>query len=300
MTSTGHEHQPALSPPFAGPRRSPRGKLRRTPRALSAYSRATPPFCSPPVPTASCSTALSSRRWRAARSGPACVTSSTPTSRSCSVSRTAPRCSPPTSTRSGKPRARTTRRRRTVVSLRDAGAMLSRAEAGLAAYLMALLNWHRRHRFCANCGAPTPIAEAGYSRRCRLRRAHFPRTDPVVIMLVEHDGGLLLGRRAGWPDGGISILAGLRRAGRDARGGGRPRGERGVRDRRPRPRASYLAAVAVPVLADARVRSAQRWWRPTANDGSPTSAGSLATNSERLSPRWARSSSHRGSRSPGS
>jgi NAD+ diphosphatase len=97
-----------------------------------------------------------------------------------------------------------------IVSLREAGAALPHQEAGLAAYLMALLSWHRRHRFCANCGAWTAIREAGYSRRCpRCRTSHFPRTDPVVIMTVEHDGRMLLGHRAGWPDRRYSILAGF-------------------------------------------------------------------------------------------
>ncbi len=97
-----------------------------------------------------------------------------------------------------------------IVGLRDAGSVLSRAEGGLAAYLLALLNWHRRHRFCANCGAATTVAEAGYSRRCASCGAvHFPRTDPVVIMLVENTGRLLLGRHAEWPLGQYSALAGF-------------------------------------------------------------------------------------------
>jgi NAD+ diphosphatase len=97
-----------------------------------------------------------------------------------------------------------------LVSLRDAGTVLPHSEAGLAAYVVALLNWHRRHRFCANCGAATDVAEAGYSRRCpRCGATHFPRTDPVVIMTVEHEGRLLLGRRAGWPGGRLSVLAGF-------------------------------------------------------------------------------------------
>jgi NAD+ diphosphatase len=97
-----------------------------------------------------------------------------------------------------------------VVSLREAGALLDHAEGGLAAYVTALLNWHRRHRFCANCGTRTEIAEAGYSRHCpRCGAMHFPRTDPVVIMTVEHEGRLLLGRRAGWPPGRMSVLAGF-------------------------------------------------------------------------------------------
>ncbi len=97
-----------------------------------------------------------------------------------------------------------------LVPLRDAGAELPHAEAGLAAYLAALLGWHRRHRFCANCGAGTSIEEAGYSRHCpRCGMVHFPRTDPVVIMTVEHQGRLLLGRRSVSPPGRYSVLAGF-------------------------------------------------------------------------------------------
>jgi NAD+ diphosphatase len=97
-----------------------------------------------------------------------------------------------------------------VLGLRDAGAQLSHAEGGLAAYAVALVNWHRRHRFCANCGATTLVREGGYSRHCpNCGRDHFPRTDPVVIMLVEHDRRLLLGRRAGWPARRYSALAGF-------------------------------------------------------------------------------------------
>jgi NAD+ diphosphatase len=97
-----------------------------------------------------------------------------------------------------------------VVSLRDGGVDLPHAEAGLAAYVTALLNWHRRHGFCSNCGAATLIVEGGYSRHCpQCGTHHFPRTDPVVIMTVDHDGRLLLGRRTGWPEGRLSVLAGF-------------------------------------------------------------------------------------------
>jgi NAD+ diphosphatase len=97
-----------------------------------------------------------------------------------------------------------------VISLREAGTTLPHAEAGLAAYVSALMNWHRRHRFCANCGAPTALTDAGYSRHCPNCGAdHFPRTDPVVIMAVEHDRRLLLGHRAGAPGGLASVLAGF-------------------------------------------------------------------------------------------
>jgi NAD+ diphosphatase len=97
-----------------------------------------------------------------------------------------------------------------LISLREAGVTLARPEAGLAAYTTALLNWHRRHRFCANCGAESNIVEGGYSRLCpRCGATHFPRTDPVVIMTVEHEDRLLMGRRAGWPAGRFSVLAGF-------------------------------------------------------------------------------------------
>jgi NAD+ diphosphatase len=96
-----------------------------------------------------------------------------------------------------------------VITLRDAGAILARAEAGLAAYLTALLNWHRTNHFCSNCGTATELREAGYSRRCpNCGALHFPRTDPVVIMLVASGTRLLLGRHAGWPPRRYSVLAG--------------------------------------------------------------------------------------------
>jgi NAD+ diphosphatase len=99
----------------------------------------------------------------------------------------------------------------TVRGLRDVAAEASPEDAGLLAHATGLLNWHRRHRFCANCGAPTTMAEAGHVRVCpRCGAQHHPRTDPVVITLV-HDGDerVLLGRNASWPPGRYSTLAGF-------------------------------------------------------------------------------------------
>ncbi|WP_240504494.1 NAD(+) diphosphatase [Tsuneonella mangrovi] len=74
----------------------------------------------------------------------------------------------------------------------------------------SLVDWHARHRFCAKCGQPTALAKGGWQRNCGSCGAqHFPRTDPVTIMLVEHDGKLMLGRGLGWPEGRYSALAGF-------------------------------------------------------------------------------------------
>jgi NAD+ diphosphatase len=97
------------------------------------------------------------------------------------------------------------------IGLRQAAMVFSQEDGGLAAYTAALLNWHRRHRFCANCGQPTQVGEAGLVRSCPVCGAeHHPRTDPVVIMLVT-DGKdrLMLGRQAAWPTGRYSALAGF-------------------------------------------------------------------------------------------
>jgi NAD+ diphosphatase len=97
-----------------------------------------------------------------------------------------------------------------IASLREAGSVLAPAEAGLAAYLVALLNWHRRHRFCPACATALLVTDGGFSRACPGCGAqHFPRTDPAVIVLVEHDGRALLGRQASWPKGQYSVLAGF-------------------------------------------------------------------------------------------
>jgi len=97
------------------------------------------------------------------------------------------------------------------IGLRQAAMVFSQEDGGLAAYTAALLNWHRRHRFCANCGQPTHVTVAGLERECPACGAeHHPRTDPVVIMLVT-DGKdrLMLGRQAAWPTGRYSALAGF-------------------------------------------------------------------------------------------
>ena len=74
----------------------------------------------------------------------------------------------------------------------------------------SLVDWHARHKFCARCGAKTVLAKGGWQRNCPECQAHhFPRTDPVTIMLVEHEGRLLLGRQPRFPPRMYSALAGF-------------------------------------------------------------------------------------------
>lgn len=83
-------------------------------------------------------------------------------------------------------------------------------ELGILATAKSLLFWHGRHRFCANCGATTTVSCAGFRRDCSACSAqHFPRTDPVVIMLATRDGRCLLGRQPRFPPGVYSCLAGF-------------------------------------------------------------------------------------------
>jgi NAD+ diphosphatase len=92
------------------------------------------------------------------------------------------------------------------------GLMQSLRPDDLALYggARSLVDWHARHRFCAACGGPTSIAKGGWQRNCGACGAqHFPRTDPVTIMLVEYEGRLMLGRGLGWPEGRFSALAGF-------------------------------------------------------------------------------------------
>jgi NAD+ diphosphatase len=74
----------------------------------------------------------------------------------------------------------------------------------------AILHWHARHGFCANCGAPSRVGAAGWRRECDVcKTQHFPRTDPVVIMLAVDGDRCLLGRQARFPKGMYSALAGF-------------------------------------------------------------------------------------------
>jgi len=84
------------------------------------------------------------------------------------------------------------------------------AEAALWGTARSLIGWHNRHLFCGACGSPTASFRAGWGRKCGGCGAeHFPRVDPVVIMLAEHRGRVLVGRQPQYPAGRYSALAGF-------------------------------------------------------------------------------------------
>jgi len=83
-------------------------------------------------------------------------------------------------------------------------------EAGTYAAARSLIDWHMRHGFCARCGSATAMFRGGWGRQCLGCSAeHFPRVDPVVIMLAEHEGRVLVGRQPRYPAGRYSALAGF-------------------------------------------------------------------------------------------
>lgn len=95
-------------------------------------------------------------------------------------------------------------------ALMNALAMLPPGEGATYAAARSLIAWHARNGFCAACGGPTKLAKAGWARTCiTCGTEQFPRVDPVVIMIAEHDGRALLGRGLGWPEGRYSALAGF-------------------------------------------------------------------------------------------
>jgi NAD+ diphosphatase len=98
-----------------------------------------------------------------------------------------------------------------LVSVRDAGHLLSDRDAGVFVHATALVNWHANHPRCSRCGAVTTTSHGGHVRECPACRAqHFPRTDPAIIVLVtDSEDRCLLGRQRSWPAKRFSTLAGF-------------------------------------------------------------------------------------------
>jgi NAD+ diphosphatase len=103
--------------------------------------------------------------------------------------------------------------------LRSIGGLLDDTSAGLFTTAVALFNWRARAKFCAKCGSPTEVGNAGWASRCTgCGREEYPRTDPAVICLVHDETGqdgsqVLLARQPIWPPDRYSVLAGFVEAG---------------------------------------------------------------------------------------
>jgi NAD+ diphosphatase len=96
------------------------------------------------------------------------------------------------------------------VDVRSLSPQIAAGEAAILAEARSLIDWHARHRFCARCGSPTDMSSAGWTRRCPECRAHhYPRSDPVTIMLVVRGERALLGRNKRRPGLRFSCLAGF-------------------------------------------------------------------------------------------
>lgn len=96
-------------------------------------------------------------------------------------------------------------------------------QAAIYATARSLVDWHARHRFCANCGHPTQSRKGGWARLCDPETGgcgaeHFPRTDPVAIMLAECEGKVLMGRQPRFPPKRFSALAGFLEPGESIEG----------------------------------------------------------------------------------
>jgi NAD+ diphosphatase len=98
--------------------------------------------------------------------------------------------------------------------LRATVGLMPPGDGGIAAQARHIVDWHSRHGFCPGCGEKTRVKDGGWSRICTACSSeHFPRTDPVVIMLVHDGDRCLLGRQTGWPKPMVSALAGFVEAG---------------------------------------------------------------------------------------
>jgi NAD+ diphosphatase len=96
------------------------------------------------------------------------------------------------------------------IDVRSLAPLVPAGEAAILAEARSLIDWHARHGFCAQCGAPTEMSSAGWTRRCPNCRAHhYPRSDPVTIMLVVRGEQALLGRNKRRPGLRFSCLAGF-------------------------------------------------------------------------------------------
>jgi NAD+ diphosphatase len=94
--------------------------------------------------------------------------------------------------------------------MRGLAMRLPATETAICGTAKGMFEWRRKHKHCSVCGEPSEPAEGGWKRQCpACKSEHFPRTDPVVIMLAVHEDRCMLGRQEMWPKGMFSALAGF-------------------------------------------------------------------------------------------
>ena len=94
--------------------------------------------------------------------------------------------------------------------LRSVMTQLTPSDAELVALGKALINWHKAYKHCPSCGSSLAITMSGWQKECfSCKKGHFPRTDPVVIMLITKGNSVLMGRSHIWPKNMYSLLAGF-------------------------------------------------------------------------------------------
>jgi NAD+ diphosphatase len=96
--------------------------------------------------------------------------------------------------------------------LRVLGGLLTANQASMLAFARAITTWHRKHRFCPNCGEATHAVDAGHARLCTgesCGKQHFPRVEPAIIVLITRGDLCLLGRQSSWRPRGYSTIAGF-------------------------------------------------------------------------------------------
>lgn len=100
------------------------------------------------------------------------------------------------------------------MQLRMAAGVMTRDDLAIVGHARWFFEWRRKHRFCSNCGSETQFAPSGAKAVCvKCETEHFPRINPVAIVLAIHKDACLLGRGHHFPPGFVSALAGFVEAG---------------------------------------------------------------------------------------
>jgi NAD+ diphosphatase len=108
---------------------------------------------------------------------------------------------------------------RNFIDLRHSAKLLTDHETALLGYALAMLTWHRHYKYCGLCGSLTHAWQGGHVLKCtnpECMREHYPRTDPAIIVLVQHQDRALFGRKAEWPAFRYSTIAGFIEPGESA------------------------------------------------------------------------------------